>query len=104
MTAVRPPARFGGIVFEGDRVKEFTEKPQIGEGWINGGFMVFEPEVFRYVQGDSTVLESDTLESLARDGQLMAFRHERYWQCMDTVRDLRLLESAWENSPPWRVW
>lgn len=105
ITAVRPPARFGGLVFDGDLVSEFTEKPQIGEGWINGGFMVMEPDVFDYLCSDETVLEKDALEHLARDGQLAAYRHESFWQCMDTVRDKRLLETLWETGQaPWRVW
>jgi len=105
VTAVRPPARFGGIVFDGDLVAEFTEKPQIGEGWINGGFMVFEPAVFDYLEGDHTVLEADALERLAEDRQLAAFRHDNFWQCMDTLRDKRLLESLWEEKrAPWRSW
>ncbi len=105
VTAVRPPARFGGLVFEGDRVKEFTEKPQIGEGWINGGFMVLEPGVLAYLKDDRSVLEADGLEALARDGELMAYRHEDFWQCVDTVRELRLLESLWDSgSPPWKAW
>ena len=94
VTAVRPPARFGGMVFDGDRVAEFTEKPQIGEGWINGGFMVLEPEVFDYIEGDDAVLEIDALERLAADGQLAAYRHERFWQCMDTLRDKRAARAA----------
>ena len=105
VTAVRPPARFGGLVFEGDMVTEFTEKPQIGEGWINGGFLVFEPRLFDYLEGDETVLESDALERLAEDRQLAAYRHEDFWQCMDTLRDKRLLETLWhENRAPWKVW
>jgi glucose-1-phosphate cytidylyltransferase len=105
VTAVRPPSRFGGLVFEGDRVKEFTEKPQIGEGWINGGFMVLEPGVLDRLEGDSAVLEADALEALAREGQLMAYKHDRFWQCVDTLRELRLLESLWAGgAPPWRVW
>ena len=106
VTAVRPPSRFGGLVFNGDLVVEFTEKPQIGEGWINGGFMVFEPEVFRYLdRGDHTVLEADALERLAADGQLAAYRHERFWQCMDTLREKRILESLWEQGKaPWKNW
>ena len=105
ITAVRPPARFGGLVFEGDLVAQFTEKPQIGEGWINGGFMVLEPGVFDYLEGDHTVLEADALEKLAEDGELAAFKHERFWQCMDTLRDKRLLDTRWEmNTAPWRVW
>lgn len=105
VTAVRPPARFGGIVFDGSRVSSFMEKPQIGEGWINGGFMIFEPAVFDYLDGDQAVLETDGLERLAADGQLAAFRHEGYWQCMDTLRDLRLLRSTWETGrAPWKTW
>lgn len=105
VTAVRPPARFGGLIFDGDLVTEFTEKPQIGEGWINGGFMVFEPEVFKYLAGDDSSLETDALENLATDKQLVAFRHEAFWQCMDTMREVRLLENLWRISkPPWKVW
>jgi glucose-1-phosphate cytidylyltransferase len=105
VTAVRPPARFGGLVFDGDLVSEFTEKPQIGEGWINGGFMVFEPDVFAHIAGDETSLELDVLEALARTRQLAAFRHEGFWQCMDTLRDKRQLEQLWrEGRAPWQVW
>jgi glucose-1-phosphate cytidylyltransferase len=104
VTAVRPPARFGGLIFDGDLVSEFTEKPQIGEGWINGGFMVFEPEVFDYISGDDTSLEVDTLETLARTGQLAAYRHEGFWQCMDTLRDKRQLEQLWRGGhAPWQI-
>lgn len=104
VTAVRPPARFGGLIFDGDLVREFTEKPQIGEGWINGGFMVFEPRVFDYLDGDESSLEADGLEKLAADKQLVAFRHEEFWQCMDTMREVRLLETLWRTNPPWKVW
>jgi glucose-1-phosphate cytidylyltransferase len=105
LTAVRPPARFGGLVFEGDMVREFTEKPQIGEGWINGGFLVVEPGIFDYLAGDRTSLEADTMERLAQEGQLAAYRHEGFWQCVDTLRDLRLLQALWSGgAPPWRVW
>lgn len=104
VTAVRPPSRFGGLIFEGDRVKEFTEKPQIGEGWINGGFMVLEPGIFSYLTSDESNLELDGLEKLAQDGELMAFRHEDFWQCMDTLRDRRLLEKRWSDGAPWKVW
>ena len=105
LTAVRPPARFGGLVLDGGGlVKDFTEKPQIGEGWINGGFMVFEPEVFRYLEGDHTILEAHVLERLAEQGQLAAFEHAGFWQCMDTMRDLKVLETLWQSGhPPWRV-
>ncbi len=105
VTAVRPPARFGGLLFDGDLVKVFVEKPQIGEGWINGGFLVFEPEVLDQIEGDSASLESQLLEHLAREGQLAAYRHDGFWQCMDTMRDLRLLQSLWDaGRAPWRTW
>lgn len=105
VTAVRPPARFGGLIFEGDLVTTFVEKPQIGEGWINGGFMVFEASVFDYLKGDNDSLEADVLERLAREHQLAAYRHSGFWQCMDTLRDKRLLETLWqENRAPWKVW
>lgn len=103
VTAVRPPARFGGLLFDGDMIAEFTEKPQIGEGWINGGYMVLEPGVFDYLERDETSLEADVLERLAADRQLAAYRHDDFWQCMDTLRDKRLLESLWhEGRAPWR--
>jgi glucose-1-phosphate cytidylyltransferase len=105
VTAVRPPARFGGLQFDGDAVVKFTEKPQIGEGWINGGYLVFEPGVFDYLTGDNSSLEANALESLAADGQLAAFQHAGFWQCMDTLRDKHLLESFWrQEQPPWKVW
>jgi len=105
VTAVRPPARFGGLIFDGDLVADFTEKPQIGEGWINGGFLVFEPAIFSYLEGDHSSLEADALERLATDRQLAAYRHDRFWQCMDTLRDKRLLESLWqEGRAPWKLW
>jgi glucose-1-phosphate cytidylyltransferase len=105
VTAVRPPARFGGLEFDGDAVVSFTEKPQIGEGWINGGFLVFEPAVFDYLEGDESSLEADAMERLAADNQLVAYRHEGFWQCMDTMRDMRLLQSLWHSgNAPWKVW
>ncbi|MFO0959081.1 MAG: glucose-1-phosphate cytidylyltransferase [Isosphaeraceae bacterium] len=105
MTAVRPPARFGGLVFDGDQIAEFTEKPQVGEGWINGGFFVLEPAVLDYIDGDATPFEAKPLERLAADGQLMAYKHGEFWQCMDTLRDLRLLEGLWSaGKAPWKSW
>jgi glucose-1-phosphate cytidylyltransferase len=105
VTAVRPPARFGGITFDGDLVSGFTEKPQAGEGWINGGYLVFEPGIFDYLTDDASSLEADALERLAADGQLAAYRHEGFWQCMDTLRDKRLLEEYWQaGDAPWKVW
>ncbi len=105
VTAVRPPSRFGGIALDGDAVVEFTEKPQIGEGWINGGFMVCEPAVLDFISGDGSSLEAEAMEELARQRQLAAYRHEGFWQCMDTLRDVRLLQSQWQSGQPqWRVW
>jgi glucose-1-phosphate cytidylyltransferase len=105
VTAVRPPSRFGGIRFDGDRVTEFVEKPQTGEGWINGGFFVLEPRVLDFIDGDDTIFERGPLEHLARAGELMSFRHEGFWQPMDTLRDKTLLEHLWEtNQAPWKIW
>jgi glucose-1-phosphate cytidylyltransferase len=105
LTAVRPPARFGGLLFDGDLVTSFTEKPQIGEGWINGGFMVMEPAVFDYIENDATNLEVQVLENLAAAGQLAAYHHEDFWQCMDTLRDKKLLEGLWQQgNAPWKTW
>jgi glucose-1-phosphate cytidylyltransferase len=102
LTAVRPPARFGGLELEGDRVATFTEKAQLSEGWINGGFFVFEPSIFDRIAGDGTYLEHEPLSGLARDGQLSVFRHEGFWQPMDTLRDKRLLEELWTRPrAPW---
>jgi len=105
LTAVRPPARYGRLFLEGDRVSLFDEKPQIGEGWINGAFFVLEPEIFDYIEGDETQWEMEPLERLAADNQLIAYRHESYWQCMDTLREKHLLELLWESGKaPWKVW
>ena len=105
VTAVRPPSRFGGMALDGSSVTDFTEKPQIGEGWINGGFFVLEPAVLDYIRGDETLFEREPLEKLARDGQLAAYKHDRFWQCMDTLRDVTLLNELWDSGrPPWRLW
>ena len=105
MVAVRPPARFGSMTFNENQVLEFKEKPQTGEGWINGGFFIFESEIFKYLHGDDTVLEADPLEKLARDGQLMAYKHNGFWQCMDTLRDKIYLNKIFnEGSAPWKNW
>jgi glucose-1-phosphate cytidylyltransferase len=102
VTAVRPPSRFGALTLDGERVAEFSEKPQAGEGWINGGFFVLEPGIFDYLESDETVLEREPLERLANDGELMAFRHEGFWQPMDTLREKRILEELWSSGrPPW---
>lgn len=103
VTAVRPPARFGGLSMDGDRVREFTEKPQAEGGWINGGYFVFEPGVFDYLGGDECILEREPLERLAQEGQLMAFRHEGFFQPMDTLREREHLEELWAGGrAPWR--
>jgi glucose-1-phosphate cytidylyltransferase len=101
MTAVRPTARFGELELEGDRVQHFEEKPQLHDGWVNGGFFVVEPEFLDLIDGDSTLLEREPLEKAANVGQLMAYRHEGFWQCMDTKRDYELLESLWIKGAPW---
>jgi glucose-1-phosphate cytidylyltransferase len=105
LTAVRPPARFGGLNLDGGLVKSFTEKSQTEAGWINGGFMVMEPTIFDYIKTDVTNLEVDVLEKLATEGQLAAYCHEDFWQCMDTLRDKKLLEAFWQQGKaPWKTW
>lgn len=105
VTAVRPPARFGGLSLDGDQVHAFTEKPQAEGGWINGGFFVFEPRVLDYLVDDETILEREPLERLAGDGELMAFKHDGFFQPMDTVRERDLLESLWASGhAPWKNW
>ena len=105
VTAVHPAARFGHMTFDGDRVLEFSEKPQAAEGWINGAFFVLEPQVFDYIEGDETQWEKEPMERLAREGQLIAYRHSDFWQCMDTLRDKVLLESLWQRgNAPWKTW
>ena len=103
VTGVHPPARFGEMNVVGDRVERFDEKPQLRQGWINGGFMVFERSVVDRISGDDTVLERDVLEPLAAEGQLMVWKHDGFWQCMDTLRDVRTLTAMWESGrAPWR--
>jgi glucose-1-phosphate cytidylyltransferase len=105
VTTVRPPARFGGVIFDGERVAEFTEKPQAEGGWINGGFFVLEPEALNYIADDDAIWERQPLEQLAVDGQLMAFRHEGFWQPMDTLREKKMLDELWHSGQaPWKVW
>jgi glucose-1-phosphate cytidylyltransferase len=105
LTAVHPPARFGHLELDGNQIVEFSEKPQTREGWINGAFFVLEPEIFDYIDGDDTQWEKAPLERLAADGQLMAYKHTSFWQCMDTLRDKRLLESLWQSgNAPWKIW
>ena len=105
VTAVRPPARFGGLTIEDGHVRSFDEKPQVGEGWINGGFMVLEPEIADYIEDDSSILERAPLETLAAESQLSAYLHDGFWQCMDTVRDVTTLRELWEaDEAPWKTW
>jgi glucose-1-phosphate cytidylyltransferase len=105
MTAVRPPARFGHLELQGEEVAEFSEKPQTGEGWINGAYFVLEPGVFDYIDADDIHFEREPLERLAKDRQLMAYCHYSFWQCMDTIRDKQLLQRLWDTGQaPWAIW
>ncbi len=105
VTGVRPPTRFGLLGIEDGRVTHFEEKPSGAEGWVNGGFFVFEPQVFDYIEGDHEPLERAPMERLTRDGQLMAFQHDGYWQPMDTLREKQELEKLWASgAAPWKVW
>ena len=105
VTTVRSPSRFGRIVFEGEKVLEFYEKPEAAEGWINGGFFVLNRKVIDYIDGDDTVWERDAVEKLARDGQMMGYRHYGFWSCMDTLKEKNFLEELWASGkPPWKIW
>ena len=103
VSAVRPPARFGEVEMDGSLVTSFKEKPQMHGGWINGGYFVVEPEFFNLISGDSTMLEREPLEQAAEAGELMAYHHDSFWHCMDTKRDLDLLEAMWAEGAPWKV-
>jgi glucose-1-phosphate cytidylyltransferase len=105
VTAVRPPGRFGALEMDDNRVLSFEEKPRGDGGWMNGGFFVLSPAVRRYLRGDGTVFEQGPMRSLASDGQLACYRHGRFWQAMDTLRDRNHLEQLWSSgAPPWRTW
>jgi glucose-1-phosphate cytidylyltransferase len=105
VTTVRSPARFGRIAFDGDQVTEFYEKPEASEGWINGGYFVLNARVIDYIDGDETVWERDPVERLAREGQLMGYRHHGFWSCMDTLKEKNILEEMWNHSKaPWKIW
>ena len=105
MTSVRSPARFGRISFEGDRVTEFFEKPQAGEGWINGGFFILNAKSLDYIDGDETIWERDPIERLAHEGHMMGFRHDGFWSCMDTLKEKQYLEGLWQSGKaPWKMW
>lgn len=103
VSAVRPAARFGELELDGNRVESFQEKPQLHEGWINGGFFVIEPEFFDLIADDETLLEREPLEQAAAAGELMAYRHDGFWHCMDTKRDHELLEELWSKGAPWKI-
>jgi glucose-1-phosphate cytidylyltransferase len=105
VTAVRPPPRFGRLVLDADRVSKFEEKPKDGEYWINGAFFVLQPEVLNYIEDDKTQWEKGPLERLATEGQLMAYRHKGFWQCMDTIHEKKTLEELWTSGKaPWKTW
>ena len=104
VSAVHPGARFGEIEMQEQQVISFQEKPQTGQSWINGGYFIIEPEFFDLIEGDQTILEREPLEKVAETGELMAFHHDGYWQCMDTRRDRDQLEALWESGhAPWKV-
>jgi len=105
MSVVHPQSRFGAVEISNGRIKAFKEKPSHREGWINGGFFVMEPGIFDYIEGDPTVLEAGPLERLARDGEMMPYVHEGFWQSMDTMREVDYLNRLWEGgNAPWKVW
>lgn len=106
ITAIQPGGRFGVVdINDSNEITSFSEKSKEDGGWINGGYMIFEPEIFNYLNGDSTILERYPLESLANEGKLCAYKHEGFWKCMDTQRDKELLERLWkENKAEWKVW
>tara|TARA_B100000787_G_scaffold38599_1_gene27321 strand:- start:3772 stop:4533 length:762 start_codon:yes stop_codon:yes gene_type:complete len=101
VSAVRPAARFGELEMDGSRVSSFQEKPQLHDGWINGGYFVIEPKFFELIAGDNTLLEREPLEQATKAGELMAYHHDGFWHCMDTKRDHELLESLWKKGAPW---
>jgi len=105
LTAVHPKGHYGELELSGDRINKFIEKPEFKQSWINGGFMVIEPEVFDLIDDSETVFEQEPLEKLADSENLMAFKHQKFWQCMDNLRDVRYLNSLWEShESPWAVW
>jgi glucose-1-phosphate cytidylyltransferase len=105
VTAVRPSSRYGELAIENDKVTLFREKPQVNEGWINGGFFVLQPEIFELIEGENDTLETGLLLRLVERGQLAVYQHEGFWQCMDTYREMQQLDDMWaRNNAPWRVW
>lgn len=105
VTTVRSPARFGRIAYEGDRIAEFYEKPDAGEGWINGGYFVLSPKVIDYIDNDESIWERGPIEKLAREGNSMGYRHYGFWSCMDTLKEKNYLEDLWTSGKaPWKIW
>ena len=105
ITAVQPPGRFGSLEINDNKVKSFQEKPKGDMNWINGGFFVFNKEIFNYIKNDNTILEKEPLENLSNEGQLNAFKHNDFWYAMDTLREKNHLEQLWkENKAPWKIW
>lgn len=105
VTTVRTPARFGRIGFNGNSISEFYEKPEAGEGWINGGYFILNPRVIDYIDNDESIWERNPIERLARDGQLMGYRHYGFWSCMDTLKEKNYLEELWNtDKAPWKIW
>jgi glucose-1-phosphate cytidylyltransferase len=103
--AIQPAGRFGAIEMNGPKVTRFTEKPETGAGFINGGFFVLSPKVIEHIDGDESIWERKPMETLAANKQMMAYTHDGFWQCMDTLRDKQLLERLWDSGEaPWRVW
>ena len=102
---VRSPARFGRIAYDGEQITEFHEKPQEAEGWINGGFFVLDAKVLNYIKGDETIWEREPVERLVQEGQLMGYRHQGFWSCMDTLKEKNMLEGLWSSGKaPWKIW
>ena len=105
LTAVRPPGRFGALEFERGKIISFKEKPDGDGSWINGGFFVLEPDFYNYIDDDNVMLEREPINKVTNDKQLVAYRHNGFWQCMDTLRDKNTLENFWiKNNAPWKVW
>jgi glucose-1-phosphate cytidylyltransferase len=105
VTGVHPPSRFGEIICDQEKVTSFAEKPQSDQAWINGGFFVLEPQIINYIKNNDTLWESDPMENLVKEEQVTIYKHEDFWQCMDSIRDVRTLENLWtENKAPWKIW
>lgn len=105
LTAVQPPGRYGAFTLESEKISSFREKPKGDSAWINGGFFVLEPEIFDYIENDTTIWELEPMEHLAHDGKLAAYKHEKFWQSMDSLRDKKVLEKIWSSgNPPWKKW